>query len=391
MKIAILLFMVSAGVFAWIYYQREFVVPKMTPTPATEVPGNVSAAYFAGGCFWCTEADFEKVAGVREVISGYAGGHIAHPSYEDVAGGASGHRETVEVRYDPRVVSYRMLVEYFFSRIDPVDPGGQFIDRGESYTSAIFYKSSEEEALIRDVIRELEEKNVYGAKIVTLVAPFTNFYPAEEYHQDYHKKNPLRYSYYRSGSKRDTRLGELCALREAKGFTCEIPTTGTTPPGTSSAHWRTFKKPSKEELKKILSPISFKVTQEGGTERAFDNAYWNSREKGVYVDIVSGEPLFSSRDKFDSGTGWPSFTKPISEDAVILKEDNALFVSRTEVRSRIADSHIGHVFDDVQETWKEKGGPPAGAKRYCMNSAALRFIPMEQMEKEGYGEYLKSI
>ncbi len=370
----VLLVIVLVG--GWIYYQREFAIPKQTPAIIPPVGESEAVAYFAGGCFWCMEADFEKVPGVTAAISGYAGGHVEKPAYADVVTETTGHRETVEVRYDPSRVSYRQLVEYFFAHIDPVDSGGQFVDRGESYTAAIFYKSEEEGHAARAVMQELADKNVYGEPIVTAVLPFTNFYPAEEYHQDYHTKNPTRYSYYRAHSGRDDRLAELCVLRAAKGFSCGLPV----PTPVTAEPWKSFVKPDEATLRARLSPLAYKVTQEGGTEHPFDNAYAQNKEEGIYVDVLSGEPLFSSRDKYDSGTGWPSFVRTIAPGVTILHKDNTLFTERTEVKSAIAGSHLGHVFND---------GPAPTGERWCMNSAALRFVPRADLEKEGYGEYVK--
>lgn len=372
--IAALFLLAAAG--SLYYYEREFAAPKRMPALLPERVAVESLAYFAGGCFWCTEADFEKIPGVSAAISGYAGGHLEHPSYTEVVTETTGHRESVEVRYDPSRVTYRALVEYFFAHIDPEDGGGQFVDRGESYTSAIFFQNADEERIARDVVSELTRSGAYQKPIVTLILPFANFYPAEEYHQDYYKKNPLRYEYYRSRSGRDDRIAELCARRGTSGLSCGLPAKGATT--SISKHWEMFVKPADAALGTTLSPLAYRVTQEDDTEPAFRNAYWDNAEEGIYVDVVSGEPLFSSLDKYDSGTGWPSFTKPISPDAVKTREDRSLFATRIEVRSAIADSHLGHVFDD---------GPLPLGKRWCMNSAALRFVPRSRLGEEGYGEY----
>jgi peptide methionine sulfoxide reductase msrA/msrB len=190
------------------------------PATINPISPGIKSAYFSGGCFWCTEADFEKLTGVKEVISGYSGGHTVDPTYEEVVTETTGHRETVEVRYDPALVSYRTLVEYFFAHIDPVDDGGQFVDRGESYTSAIFYMNDEERSVIEDEIKRLETTGAFSEPIATAVLPFSKFYPAEEYHQDYHAKNPIRYNYYRNGSGRDKRLKEICEIRVEKYAPC---------------------------------------------------------------------------------------------------------------------------------------------------------------------------
>ena len=325
-------------------------------------------AYFAGGCFWCIEASFEKIPGVREAISGYSGGHVENPTYEQVSSGGTGHREAVKVVYDPERVSYRQLVEAFWRMFDPTDAGGSFGDRGEQYTSAIFYQTEGEKEIAEESKRELDRSGRFAQPVVTPIEPLTNFYPAEDYHQDYAEEHPLRYRTYRYFSGRDSFIKEHWDNPEK--FTNK-----------TEEHSRSssFTKPSREELRERLTPMQFKVTQQDGTEPAFDNAYWDNKREGIYVDIVSGEPLFSSKHKFESGTGWPSFTRPLEPDNIVTREDRSLFGTRIEVRSKQADSHLGHVFDD---------GPEPTGKRYCMNSAALRFIPKEDLEKEGYGQYL---
>jgi peptide methionine sulfoxide reductase msrA/msrB len=344
-----------------------------------------ATALFANGCFWCVEHDLEKVPGVLDVVSGYAGGTSENPTYENYHDG--GHREVVEVTYNPQVVSYGNLVEHIIKHGDPTDAEGSFYDRGEYYAPAIYYKTAEEKALAEAIIKAVDEMKVFKAPLPLSVLAAAPFWPAEEYHQDYSKKNPIRYNYYRSGSGR-TKYIEGVWGAEVNTFT--ISNSLTKPKAMddkkvqyTSDSWTDFVKPEVAVLRAMLSPLAYEVTQEEGTERAGTSEYDKNYEEGIYVDIVSGEPLFLSRDKYDSGTGWPSFVKPISEEVVTLHEDKRLFSTRTEVRSRYSDSHLGHVFPD--------GPSDRGGMRYCMNGAALRFIPKAEMEKEGYSYLLSAV
>lgn len=334
---------------------------KKALNPAELNNGELKIATFAGGCFWCVEADFEKVNGVVKAVSGYSGGKGENPSYETYHD--LGYVEAVQIYYNPKAVSYEQLVDYLWKNIDPTDAGGQFVDRGTSYRSEIFYHDEEQKKTAEKSKAQLVKSKRFNKPVVTAIVPFKNFTAAEDYHQDYYKKNPLRYKYYRNGSGRDQFLDKTWGPERGK---------------IKSLTESEYKKPEDAMLKKTLTPLQYKVTQEEGTEPPFQNEYWDNKRDGIYVDIVSGEPLFSSKDKFDSGTGWPSFTRPLESENILEKKDTKLFMTRTEVRSKHGNSHLGHVFPD---------GPKPTGLRYCMNSASLRFIDKDDLEKEGYGKY----
>ncbi len=342
---------------------------------------NYETVIFAGGCFWCTESEFNHATGIVAAVSGYADSAKENPTYKEVSEEQVKAREAVQVIYDPKLVSFAAVLEKYWKHIDPTDAGGQFADRGFQYTSAIYYTTDTQKVIAEQSKAKIDASKKFENKVATEILPFVNFYPAEEYHQDYKDKNPLRYNLYREGSGRNTYI----KLHWQDGSTTttsifENTDTNKKVTSTSTMTWNNLSTEVKAAKLKMLTELQYKVTQEEGTERPFDNAYDTNKEKGIYVDIVSGEPLFVSTDKFDSGTGWPSFVKPISADVVKLEEDKGLFYSRTEVRSKVADSHLGHVFTD--------GPADRGGMRYCMNSASMRFVPLADMEKEGYGEFV---
>ncbi|WP_454986434.1 peptide-methionine (R)-S-oxide reductase MsrB [Capnocytophaga bilenii] len=309
--------------------------------------------YFAGGCFWGTEHFFKQIRGVISTEVGYANGTLQHaPSYEEVCSGNTGFAETVKIVYNPQVVDLKLLLELYFKTIDPTSLNKQGNDVGDQYRTGIYYTDAGVKTTIDEAIAALAKN--YKKPIVVEVSPLKNFYQAEEYHQDYLDKNPRGY--------------------------CHIPTKLFEVARKANPEPIKFKKPTEAELRSRLSKEQYAVTQQNATETPFANEYWDEQREGIYVDITTGEPLFSSLDKFQSGCGWPSFAKPIDKKLIAEKEDKSYHMTRTEVRSKLGDAHLGHVFDD--------GPKQLGGLRYCINSASLRFIPKEDMEKEGYGEYL---
>ncbi len=323
-------------------------------------------ATFAGGCFWCIEDGFEKVPGVKAAISGFSGGVEKNPNYYDVAYGKTGHTESVQVYYDDKIISYEGLLQAFWRMMDPTDQAGQFNDRGAHYRPAIFYHDEMQKEKAQKSRADLARSGPFKKPIIIEITPFMSFYPAEEEHQDYSQKNPVRYKFYTRGSGRAGFVEKIWGEKLVVDFAEFRPEKSP------------YARPSDAAIKKTLTALQYKVTQQEGTEPPFDNEFWNEKRKGIYVDIVSGEPLFSSNDKFKSGTGWPSFTRPIDSAGIVKKTDRSIFGTRVEVRSEIADSHLGHVFDD---------GPAPTGKRYCVNSASLRFIPADQLTANGYGKF----
>lgn len=310
--------------------------------------------YIAGGCFWEMEKYIASIPGVLYTQVGYANGKTENPTYEDVCHRGTGHAETVKVIYDSDTISLEFLLELYYSSINPVTKNRQGGDTGVQYRTGIYYINEDDRSVIERSITQLQKQ--YDKPIAIEMLPLVNFFPAEDYHQKYLDKNPNGY--------------------------CHIKKEMFDKASKSVVNPTLYTLPDKDILRKTLTPLQYKVTQNSHTEPPFQNEYHSTNNPGIYVDITTGEPLFASSDKFESGCGWPSFSSPIDPNVVREKSDMSHGMSRIEVRSRVGDAHLGHVFND--------GPQESGGLRYCINSAALRFIPKEDMECEGYG-YLKSL
>ncbi|MBP6860173.1 MAG: peptide-methionine (S)-S-oxide reductase MsrA [Candidatus Pacebacteria bacterium] len=370
-------FILDSGYGATIQLENN-LIERFAPTSMNEDEKRADGVHevitLAGGCFWCTEAYFQEQPGVVSAISGYAGGDAVTASYITVATGATKHRESVQITYDPEIITTEEILDIYWSHIDPTDTDGQFADTGFQYTTAIFYQNDEQKEAALDSKSRLEKSGLFTAPIATEIIPLTTFFEAETYHQDYYQKAADHYERYKKASGRAGFVEETWAKDAAIQFLESKQEAAATE---SRAAYEYTDEEIVEKLKH-LDPLAYHVVAESGTESPFNNKYWDNKAEGIYVDIVTGKPLFSSTHKYDSGTGWPSFWRTIDDDSVTMHEDNSLSTTRTEIRSDAG--HVGHVFED--------GPVDEGGRRFCTNSASLRFVPKESMEEEGYGNYV---
>lgn len=319
-----------------------------------ELPGAIRTIHLAGGCFWGTEHFLRQVRGVVKTQVGYANGTVENPTYEQVCMGNTGAAECVKVQYDPEVLSLGRLLWLFFQSIDPTSRNRQGADVGTQYRTGVYYSNAEDRAVVEAELVRLQSK--YPREVVVEYGPLRNFYPAEDYHQGYLVSNPRGYCHISSAL--------FSLAREAN----------------REVERGAFRRKSDAELQRVLTPLQYDVTQREATEPPFSHPLNREHRPGIYVDITTGEPLFSSRDRFDAGCGWPSFSRPIQEEVIGERTDNSYGMMRTEVRSSLGNAHLGHLFDD--------GPMELGGLRYCINGAALRFIPLDSMAREGYADYI---
>ena len=330
--------------------------------------GNIKEIYLAGGCFWGVEGYSRRIAGVVETDTGYANGTTDTTDYQRIHG--TDHAETVKITYNTGVIALEELLEHYFRIIDPLSVNKQGNDVGRQYRTGIYYTDKKDAPVIQAFLKRMQAK--YARPLAVETEPLRNFVLAEDYHQDYLEKNPNGYCHIDFSSLDDVKLESGADGAEPYGYKDEN--------GRVRVNEAAFSRPDDDEIARMLTDAQYDITQRDGTERAFTGDYFDNKEPGIYVDVVTGEPLFSSEDKFESGCGWPSFTAPIDPDVIVEKTDMSHGLMRTEVRSRVGDSHLGHVFTD--------GPAKAGGLRYCIDSAALRFIPLDKMEEQGYGIFM---